>query len=178
MPSSVRENDNMIRQFCTDNNIRTVLDVGTGMGTYSDILRPQLEWIDGVEVWEPYIEQFGLNNKYDRLFVGDAREVVSSARLSHEEGLLGSKYDLIIFGDVMEHMTEDEALTMWDHASKIAIWGMISIPIIHYPQGPEFGNPYEVHVQEHMRPDGVIDNYGPFEHVQLYPITGTFIRRF
>ena len=42
--------------------IESILDVGVGEGTYSDILSPYLEnaiW-SGIEVWEPYITEYNL----------------------------------------------------------------------------------------------------------------------
>lgn len=170
MPGSVRENDGFVRSLVTQNGIRSVLDVGAGRGTYFDILGPLVRTIDGIEVWQPYIDEFGLHSKYSTLFVGDAREVISK---------IGDKvYDLVVFGDVLEHMSREDALTIWSEAARIARWGLISVPIIHYPQGAEFGNPYEVHVQDHLHPEDLRDDYGPFEVEAVYSITGTFVKRF
>jgi 2-polyprenyl-3-methyl-5-hydroxy-6-metoxy-1,4-benzoquinol methylase len=47
----------------------SVLDVGCGAGTYSDLVRGagMTTELIGIEVWEPYVKRFGLTAKYDRL---------------------------------------------------------------------------------------------------------------
>lgn len=173
MPGSVRENDTFVREFAHTHKIGSVLDIGVGQGTYYDLLKDLVPVIEGVEVWTPYIVQYDLDLKYKPLYRGDARAV-----LFDMPTLGGFNYDLVVFGDVLEHMTEDEALTCWRQASKISQWGLISVPIIHYPQGAEGGNPYEVHVQDHLTPEKVREVFGPFDYEAVYNITGTFIKRF
>lgn len=168
MPGSVRENDEFVRDWVKKNDVRHVLDMGAGKGTYSDLLRDLVETIDAVEIWHPYIEEYDLHNKYDAVYNNDIRGFTTG----------GNHYDLVIFGDVLEHMTEDEALYTWGWVPDYSKAGMISVPIIHYPQGAEFNNPYEVHVQEHLTPEYVQETYGPFDDFAVYDITGTFFRRF
>lgn len=168
MPGSARENDEFVRDWVKKNDVRHVLDMGAGRGTYSDLLRDIVETIDAVEIWQPYIDEFDLHNKYDAVYNDDIRGFTTD----------GNHYDLVIFGDVLEHMTEPEALHVWTAAMDYSKAGLISVPIIHYPQGAEYGNPHEVHVQEHLTPDHVMETYGPFGDVAVYDITGTFIRRF
>ena len=171
MPGSIRENDVDVVTFVVDNDIKTVLDIGAGKGTYGHLLRPHVERIDAVEIWEPYVEQFGLKKIYDSVVIDDFRNWPDYA-------LTGRKWDLIVFGDVLEHMAKEESLRVWTHASHMARFGLISVPIIHYPQGAEFGNPYEVHVQEHLHPADLRRDYGPFVFDCEYEVTGTFIKRF
>jgi predicted TPR repeat methyltransferase len=167
MPGSVRENDEFVRNWVADNNIKEVLDIGAGKGTYSDLLIDLVDHIDAVEIWSPYITEYGLEKKYDYIYAQDVRtfEPVND-------------YDLVIFGDVLEHMTEAEAVDVWNRMQEFAKAGLISVPIIHYPQGAEFNNPFEVHVQEHLTPADIRSTYGPFDDEAIYQITGTFIRRF
>lgn len=167
MPSSIRENDKDVRSFVVAHQIRTILDVGCGQGTYADLL-PDVSAMDGFEVWHPYIKRFDLDSKYRDVYAIDVRK----------EPQLAHTYDLVIFGDVLEHMTREEAISVWKWASGFCKWGLISIPIIHYPQGAEEGNPYEEHIQEHVMPHEVKADYGPFDYVWLYRNTGTFIKRF
>ena len=176
MPGSVRENDSFVRDFAYTNQINSVLDIGPGQGTYSDLLRDLVPIIDAVEVWTPYIYEYSLHSKYQMIENEDARDFLPDLRDAYRGR--GNAYDLIIFGDVLEHMTEAEALTCWSQASKISQWGLISVPIVHYPQGAEGGNPYEVHVQDHLTPEKVREVFGPFDHEAVYNITGTFIKRF
>ena len=169
MPYSASENHEAVKAFVINNEIETVLDVGVGSGTYSNLLREHVDAIYGVEAWEPYLNEFNLYDKYDELFVDDVRVIDT-----HELPWV----DLVIFGDVLEHMSEEDSVRVWNNCAKIARWGMVSIPIIHYPQGAEFGNPYEVHVQEHISPDKAREMFGPFDHEFVYEVTGTFIKEF
>jgi len=168
MPGSVRENDEFVRNWVVDNDVRTVLDMGAGRGTYSTLLRDLIQTIDGVEAWTPYIDQFDLESKYDFIYNEDIRGFEPEI----------DDYDLVIFGDVLEHMSEFDSKAVWNAAKDYAKTGLISVPIIHYPQGAEFNNPFEVHVQEHLTPADIRSIYGPFDDEEVYQITGTFIRRF
>jgi predicted TPR repeat methyltransferase len=166
MPGSARENDADVRAFAAEHEITTVLDVGPGIGTYADLLDDLVPVIDAVEVWQPYIAEFDLPGKYRRVIHGDVR--------AHAE----FDYDLIVFGDVLEHMSRDDALTVWKTAGQAARYGLISVPIVHYPQDAWGGNPHEAHVQEDLIPDDIRADYGPFVFERLYEVTGTFIREF
>ena len=178
MPGSIRENDQFVREFVFNNHVNTALDVGAGQGTYFDLLHDLVPGgLDGIEVWQPYIEQYDLRNKYVWLYEGDARTEIDLV-IERYATLPKKFYDLVIFGDVLEHMTEAESLELWKKASQIARYGLISVPIVHYPQDAVGGNPYEVHVQEHLTPEHIRATFGPFDHEALYPWTGTFIKRF
>lgn len=170
MPYSARENDQDVLKFVNDYKIMKVLDVGVGSGTYSDLLRGHVSRIDGIEAWEPYISQFSLYQKYDQIIRADVLDLAA-------ENFFG--YDLVIFGDVLEHMSREESMGLWHGLEQCGVrYGMISVPIVHYPQGEEFGNPYERHVQEHLTADEVVKDYGPFIYVWEYNTTGTFIAEF
>jgi predicted TPR repeat methyltransferase len=168
MPFSARENDYYVQRFVMDEGIRTVLDIGAGSGTYANLLG-NLVTIDAVEIWDEYIRKFQLENKYRTVYEMDVRDC---SRYSPAWGT--GHYDLVVFGDVLEHMSEEESKSVWDWASTVADWGLISVPVVHWPQGEAFNNPYEVHVQE----DFDLEPYGPFTYEQRWNMTGTFIKDF
>lgn len=168
MPNSIRENDADVVRFVEGHDIKTVLDVGAGRGTYGELLRPHVDRIDAVEVWKDYVHMFGLQDIYDTVLVSDIRYTAMPK----------DDYDLIIFGDILEHMTSSESLMVWRWASNFCKYGLISVPIVHWPQGAEYGNPYEVHVQEHLSPEDIRRDYGPFVFEKDYTVTGTYIRKF
>lgn len=133
--------------------LRRVLDIGPGRGAYADLLRgPFLDvhWT-GVEVWGPYVERFGLEAKYDRVVVADARYV--------DYGLLGP-FDLAVAGDVLEHMTKEEALALagriLGHSGLLAV----SLPIRHYPQEAVHGNAFEAHVKDDWSHAEALESFG------------------
>lgn len=122
--------------------------------------------VHAVEVWQPYIDQFNLVNRYNRLYSMDVRQMENF------------EYDLVILGDILEHMSEQEAIKLWDKISKQAKYAIISIPIIHYHQDAINGNPYEVHVEEDWNTEKVLEKFHSIiEHVE-FPVTGVFVARF
>lgn len=150
MPYSDPANKPYTLDIIRDIQPATVLDVGAGAGVYADLLRAEFGTsvhITGVEPWLPYYDRFGLLGKYDAMSLRDARFITHWG------------YDLVLFGDVLEHMGKGDAIAMWDRASEQARWGIISIPIIHYPQGHEEGNPYEQHVKEDWSVDEVLESF-------------------
>lgn len=117
--------------------VTSVLDIGAGAGTYSDLLRPLLPraTFTGVEIFEPYVGRFNLRRKYDNLILGDA------LTLDFEQ------HDLVILGDVLEHVEYDQALELWDKVRRLAKRAvLLSLPIVVYEQGCVGGNEHEAHL--------------------------------
>lgn len=138
MPTSDQENKYIVSEWLRRINPGVVVDVGVGKGTYSDLAReiPQ-QWI-GIEVFYPYVEQFDLQSKYDRIVISDIR--YTSLRSVYP------KPDAVIIGDVLEHMTKEEAQQV---IKKLLVWAkhvIISVPLMHRDQGAVQGNPFETHV--------------------------------
>jgi SAM-dependent methyltransferase len=129
----------------------SILDVGCGAGTYSDLVRGagMTAELIGIEVWEPYIERFGLATRYDHLIVADVRGLDPLPPA-----------DVVILGDVLEHMTEQDAVTVWERARRTARKAVfLSVPIMHYPQGAEEGNPFEEHIVDDYTHDRVLATF-------------------
>ncbi|MCF6283731.1 MAG: tetratricopeptide repeat protein [Candidatus Hydrogenedentes bacterium] len=136
---------------------KSVLDVGCGFGKWGYLCREYLDafngrfrpedWttrIDAVEYFEPYIldHQRAL---YDNIMIGDIRDLC--------DGL--DEYDLIIAGDVIEHMHKDEAElvveTLYTKAKQMLI---VNIPLGEGWDHPEqYGNPAELHRSEWYKED-------------------------
>ena len=149
-------------------NPSTILDIGAGRGAYATILFPYLPntIFDAVEVWEPYVDQFGLKRKYRNVFIEDAR--------NHED----FNYDLVIFGDVLEHMKEQDAVDLWNRASSQSTFGLISIPTVHMPQDEIDGNPYEIHEEEDWSTERVLEKFKGIVEYRVFEQTGVFIAYF
>ncbi len=127
----------------------SVLDIGPGVGTYAKLLAGEhVSRIIGVEIYEPYVTTYRLRDYYDEIILGDAREVELPAA------------DVVILGDVAEHMTEADALRLWQRAADAAARAVyLSIPIVHYPQGEIEGNPHEHHVVEDWNHEKVLATF-------------------
>jgi hypothetical protein len=151
-----------------DINPSTVLDVGAGRGVYATIMFPYKPNIifDAVEVWEPYIERFNLKNKYRNIYVEDVRNIDNFA------------YDLVIFGDILEHMPMEDAIKVWNKMAGQAKYALISIPIIHMPQEEIDDNPYEVHEEEDWSTELVLEKFHSIVEYQEFECTGVFIAKF
>jgi hypothetical protein len=130
-------------------NASRILDVGAGSGTYSTYLNNNgyAGSIDAIEVWAPYIEEFSLYTQYDNVFEDDVRNHVDF------------NYDVVIFGDILEHMSKEDALALWSRVSESASYAVIAIPIIHYHQGEINGNPYETHVKDDWSHEEVLNSF-------------------
>lgn len=127
----------LIVDWVREINPATIVDVGAGAGTYYNLLSHHLDatWT-AVEIWAPFVREYNLTGRYDRVVIGDAPWV--------DWSLLPA--DLVVFGDVLEHMPYDAAVWTWHRARAHASWLIASLPVIEWPQGEVDGNPFETHV--------------------------------
>jgi hypothetical protein len=169
MGVSNAENKPWVQEKIKEINPSIVLDIGAGAGIYLDVVRNALgnePVVHAVEIWEPYVQYFNLKDRYNRVFEMDAREVQDF------------NYDLVILGDILEHMPEEDAVHLWNRISKQAKYAIISIPIVHYHQDALNGNPYEVHVEEDWNTDRVLEKFSNIIEYKEFAVTGTFIAKF
>lgn len=117
----------------------SVLDVGPGAGTYARLLRPTLPdaTFTAVEVYEPYVQRFGLASLYDSVVVADVRDWDWDR----------SPHALVVFGDVLEHLPYGAALQVWRNARRTSDYLIASLPTSErwWHQEPENGNQHERH---------------------------------
>jgi hypothetical protein len=136
-----------IRELNEYSSIFNVVDVGAGVGTYGKLLRPLFEgWVDfeAVEVWEPYVEEYKLEEIYNSVRVADVLK---------ERNVCPIGTDLLIFGDVIEHLPKADAKRILrnriDNVPRsMQQLTLVAIPIVYVPQGAVYGNPYEAHLPE------------------------------
>jgi trans-aconitate methyltransferase len=118
----------------------TFLDIGCGAGNWLNAVRSSFprSWWTGIEVFEPYVDRFALRSRYTDIIVADVRDIELP------------RADVIFLGDILEHMTEEDSVVLYERALVGAEVVVGSVPIIHYPQGEMEGNPYEEHLQDHL----------------------------
>lgn len=157
MPTSAREGREFFTSRLDDfgHGLRSVVDFGPGEGTYSILgrhLTPNATWT-AVEIFEPYVERYDLDQKYNQIVIGDMREL----NIMH--------YDLGIFGDVLEHLPEHDAKQMLAMEASRANHLFVSVPIVPAPQGPSHGNDAETHLHDWTFDEmsDVLRNYGRVE---------------
>ncbi|MCW2528544.1 MAG: hypothetical protein JWM76_3404 [Pseudonocardiales bacterium] len=145
----------------------SVLDIGPGAGTYAKLLAgPAVTTLTGIEIFEPYVDTYRLREYYDKIIIGDARTVAFPT------------VDVIIVGDVAEHMSEADALALWDKAAAAATRAVyLSIPIVHYPQGEIEGNHHEVHVVDDWNHESVLAHFAGISDSWTGSEVGVYERR-
>ena len=141
-----------------------ILDVGACDGKWSMLLAQTiLEGIrddeddlpiikvDGVEIFKPNAAK--ILDLYDDFFVGD----ISHYWYRHQY------YDIVILGDVIEHMEVAAAQFVIDYACSNAKADVIVGVPYQYKQGPIYGNPWERHVQDDLTPELMARRYPRLE---------------
>ena len=137
----------------------TCLDVGACDGEWFDLLGDYLK-MDACEIYKPNIENHKLREKYNYVFSGDIYDYW------YGRGL----YDLIIFGDVIEHMTVIKAQQVLAYAHGRCKDMIIAVPYL-YPQGELYGNQWEKHIQSELT-EGIFRQRYPRYEILLQPNSG------
>ncbi len=147
---------------------RRVLDVGAGSRTYASLFRdrwPGSTWT-AVEIWPEWVEKYQLCRLYDDVIVADARTWEPDGT-----------YDVVFLGDVLEHMTAEEARALLYRMCELAETVVVSVPLGHYPQGAWGGNPYEAHVVDDWTHEAVIARLGSPSAFTIDQEIGVYIYR-
>ena len=114
--------------------------------------------IDAVEVYEPYIDQFNLRDKYKNVYVQDILE------FNYND------YKYIIMGDVLEHLSINDAQKLLDDITSKGIYCMAAVPYL-MEQDAVGGNVYETHKQDDLTPM-VFSNR--FPTMQMFRFNGQY----
>lgn len=136
MPSSDTENKHIVKQWYQEINPNITVDIGIGKGTYAKLCKKKPTWI-GVEIFAPYVEKYNLHELYDDIIIGDIR-YIDLQRITRP--------DLVIIGDVLEHMEKHQAISVIQHLKEFTDNIIISVPMLHRHQEPKYGNIYETHI--------------------------------
>lgn len=123
-----------------------ILDVGPGCGTYSHLLKERFTNMDALEIFEPYINMFDLRSKYNNVMVGDITKFDFS------------NYEYIIMGDVLEHLSVEDAKEVMSKIQNLDILCLVAVPY-NYEQGTEFDNVHETHLQPDLTPEVMAERY-------------------
>ena len=123
-----------------------ILDVGACDGNWRRLL-PEFPKMDAVEAFWPNALRL---EGYRQVFTVDIRNFEYDW------------YDLIIFGDVIEHLTVRQAQKVLEYAKPRCRDMIIAVPFL-YTQGEIYGNPYEKHIQDDLTPELFDERYPGFE---------------
>lgn len=141
----------------------TVLDVGAGEGTYYDYLGDYFTKMDAVEVFKPNIDDYKLEMKYRKVYNVDIRDFEYDF------------YDVIIFGDIIEHLEVNEAQNVLKYAYTRCKEMVVAVPYC-YPQGIEHDNVYEIHKQPDLTPENVLKRYPMLKLLYKNDIYGYYVK--
>lgn len=146
-----------------DSSIR-ILDVGAYDGRWYYNLRDKFHHIDAVEAFKPYVDRFELRQKYENVFITDIRNFDFDY------------YNIIILGDILEHLTVDEAKEVLNKLYYKCEELFVIIPY-EYPQDEYDNNEYQVHKQEDLTHEIFMERYPDFELLIRDEVRGCYIKK-
>lgn len=167
-------------------HIKKIFDVGAGAGAYSIIAREQAQaatqWqknlpadfrLDCSEIYTPYIQQHDLLSRYHHVYEGSIVDTIDKV----------PNYDLIIMGDVLEHLTREEAVYVVNELKKKCKYIWLSVPVqpkypwqVGYKQDPSEWqeNPSNEHLHE-WSIDEMIVEFGSPALLAVFPVITVFV---
>lgn len=126
----------------------TVLDVGCGQGMYAQLQR-KFFIMDGIDIYPKH------NNEFTQYLY---RNVYTRDIITFEYNW----YDLIIMGDVLEHLSIEDGQRVINYAKEHSSFILVVIPYCLEQVFTE-GNTYETHLQPDLTHDIFLERYGDFE---------------
>lgn len=148
-PFGKAETIELIQKLYPDKSA-TVLDVGPGRGIYRNLLSEKgYSNIDAVEIYEPYIEAFKLRELYRNLY---HKNVID---FEYE------KYDVVIFGDVLEHIEVKSAQKVISYAKRHSGLIVVSVPYCLEQIGTQVDGSGD-HQQEDLTKELFLERYEGF----------------
>ena len=109
MPYSVDVYDGHVSELIGMLRPASILDIGPGAGKYGKMARqvaaakgfvPQ---VTAMEIDQSYVDEFGLNDLYDRVIVGDAVDLIKTPAI---------RFDMVIIGDCIEHLRKSDGIDL------------------------------------------------------------------
>ena len=118
---------------------KRVLDVGAGAGKYGSMIRELYPdtYLIGIEVESSYISKFNLHSVYDVIRCEDASCVITES--------LVDAFDLVIFGDVIEHLRKSVGLDLLNFLAYRSGFILLVYPV-RYLQDDVEGYRSEAHI--------------------------------
>lgn len=151
-----------------------ILDIGAGQGKYR-VLLADYPMMDAVEIFEPYVVQNMLHELYETVYVGDASYIMA-------EFPNGTHWDVVILGDVLEHLDIAHAQKLLNDLERVCTEYFVVVPY-EYVQGEEDGNIHQCHLQDDLTPVQMTRRYPKLELLAIEsrsdgsPFKGLYTRR-
>ena len=150
MPSSIKSLESTLLKDILSNDYtdKTVVDVWAGCRQKCDLLKWTVDKIIWVEVFEPYIEQYKLEDKYDHIINKDVMSCYRELDV----------WDIRIFWDILEHLSVSDAQRIIRYLQSEQKIIYIQVPYM-YPQDEAFWNKYEIHLQPDLTEEVFNERY-------------------
>jgi len=127
-----------------------IIDIGAGAGKFGKFLKEQgFNNVDGIEVWKPYIAEFGIENIYRNVFNVNALDFENY-----------DKYDLVLSWKTFEHFTYEDLRKL---ITKITIKDVIFSVPYKLKQGVCHNNKFEIHHQDDLTEALTLERYPEFK---------------
>ena len=153
-------------------DVSTILDVGVGAGKYGqmwgDAVNPEVD-MQGVEICLPYFKRF--NSIYKKYYTEVHNEDIQDCFNRPE-----IKFDLVIFGDVLEHLPKSSGLDVLHFFVYRCKYMWVQYPE-HYIQNPADVEGYfhEAHISV-WKPDDFATLDTPFVIYKSPPLVAVAVR--
>lgn len=138
MPHSATTFDSILQDHVRNIKPTSILDVGAGAGKNGKLIR-NLGYTGNLECIEPtssYITDFNLESVYDTVHHTDLKTFIDTQ--------YKFQYDLVIFGDMLEHLFRSTVIDYLDYFLYKSKWIIIIWPT-NMPQDDWGNNKYEIH---------------------------------
>lgn len=140
-----------------------VLDIGAGCGTYWNLLHDSFRTIDAIEVFKPNIDNYKLKQKYHKVYNMDITQFKYDF------------YDIIIFGDVLEHLDTNDAKMVLEYAYTRCKELIVAVPY-ELEQDEVGGNKYEIHKQADLTPKIMKERYPMLKLLYKNDLYGYYVK--
>ena len=131
------------RRIIEQDTCRTGLDIGCGKSSYLSMFRPKLRTV-GLDAFEGSLAVSRKANVHDDYILAD---IISTPAEQILRSNGGGKFDIVSLFDVIEHLPKHLG---WDLLAKCEALAskfiLVQTPYGFLEQGPEEGNPYQVHL--------------------------------
>lgn len=168
MPYSFNFGKDRVKQYVLDEIVKDkkdfkILDVGCGAGAYgklfADCPNIHLHALDATD----YRKEFELDKYYESFTQADMRDLDKLKSLGD--------FDLVIFGDVLEHVNVKDAQAVLATAETFADYILVAVPY-EYEQVGENGNHYQDHLQPDLTPRIVNERYPKLKLIKKCYLNG------
>lgn len=137
MPFSSNTFDSLLVDHVNKLSPETILDVGAGAGKNGKLIRNFYKGtLDAIEPYRDSIQEYSLGKIYNNIYQLGLKDYLD--HYSH------NRYDLIIFGDILEHLYKSQVIDYLDYLVYRTKWIIIIWPT-NLVQDDTLGSIYEIH---------------------------------